>query len=94
MYHQIQLENNKSKGALLILINVEGFGGAGTSLDADGVGVVITTAVILVATIVVAAPATGQRGPPGEANTTSPPDLTVDVGLSPVLEDGHRVSPH
>ena len=84
----------QSKGALLILINVEGFGGAGTSLDADGVRVVITTIVIIVAAIAVAAPSTGQRSPPGEANTAPSPDLTVDVGLSPVLQDGHRVSPH
>ena len=42
----------------MILINVEGFGGAGTSLDADGVGPVVTAAVIIVATIVVAATTT------------------------------------
>ena len=75
---------------------MEGFGGAGTSLDADGVRVVITAAIvsIIVATVVVAATSTGQGGPPGEANTASSSDLTVDVGLSTVLQDGHSVSSH
>ena len=50
--------------------------------------------VLVVAAVVIAASAAGQRGAPGEANAAPSPVLTLDDALPPVLEEGHRVSPH